>query len=138
MGEATAQRSRLTLTSTSVMNFTPLANGVNNSISIGTQYAEFAGTFNLNLGGADNTIGDTWALVTVAAAGSNIVDSTFSVAGATEEGNTGIWDDYANSVDYQYNDLTGVLTVVPEPSTFALIGLGLGCAMLLRRKSNRA
>ena len=137
MGEPTAQRSRFTLTSTSVMNFNIGANGVNNSISIGTQYAEFAGAFNLNLAGADNTLGDTWTLVSTSAGGSDIVDGTFAVNGFTQNGT--LWDESANGTTYEFNQVTGVLTVVPEPSTMALIGMGLGFgAMLLRRKHNRA
>jgi fibronectin-binding autotransporter adhesin len=73
------------------------------------------------------------------------------MGGATESGNfssvevgssylsvTGnLWSGINDGVTYQFNDATGKLTVqaVPEPSTYALLGLGvLGMLFALRRR----
>jgi T5SS/PEP-CTERM-associated repeat protein/autotransporter-associated beta strand protein len=75
----------------------------------------------------------------------------FNMTGATESGNfssvqvgssylnyaAGVWSGLNNGVTYQFNDVTGKLTVqaVPEPSTWALLGLGaLGMLIALRRR----
>jgi hypothetical protein len=61
-GTTTAGRSQLCFTSGSVMNFNIGANGVNNSISgIGMLTAN--GTFNINVSGADTTLGNLWTLI---------------------------------------------------------------------------
>ena len=72
-GTTTAGRSQLVFTSGSVMNFNIGANGVNNSISgIGMLTAN--GTFNINVSGADTTLGNLWTLI-----GSGIVPPTTNI-----------------------------------------------------------
>ena len=56
-------RSQLIFAAGSIMNFTIVANGVNNNIS-GTGTVQFNGNWNINLSSADNTVGDVWTLVT--------------------------------------------------------------------------
>jgi fibronectin-binding autotransporter adhesin len=119
MGETTALRSRFTLSPSGNLNFVIGANGVNNSITVSNQYAEFAGTFNFNLAGADNTLGDVWTIVVTTAGGSSIFDSTFTVGGgfALQLGGTGPgqWYLNTNGVYYEFNTATGILAVVPPP-----------------------
>lgn len=139
MNESVANRSRLTFTSGSIMNFTIGANGVNNGIYVNSQYGEFAGAFNFNLSGADNTLGNIWDIVTTTAGGSSVYDGTFSVAGFTQNGS--LWDDpIGNGDQYEYNPATGILTVdvVPEPSTFVLAGLGFAGLVLVRARRRQA
>jgi hypothetical protein len=133
MNESVANRSRLTFTSGSVMNFTIGANGVNNGIFVNSQHGEFAGAFNINLTGADNTVGDTWDIVTTTTGGTSVYDGTFSVTGFTPNGT--LWDESANGVDYEFNETTGDLTVVvPEPSTLALCGMGIAGLLAFKRR----
>ena len=49
----------------------------------------------------------------------------------------GLWSGINAGVTYQFNEATGILAVqaVPEPSTYALLGLGaLGMLVVLRRR----
>jgi len=130
-----AYQSLLDLAPNSVWNFKPKANGVNNSIS-GTGTLWLNGDLAFDLSTADNTVGDTWQIIAPATS-SFVVNygATFSINGFTQNGM--LWDDYANNVDYEFNQATGALTVVPEPSTVALIGLGLGCCGLLLRRNHK-
>ena len=138
MNTATANHSRLTFTSSSVMNFTVLGSGVNNGIFVNSQYGEFAGAFDFNLTGADQTLGDIWNIVTTTAGGTSLFDGTFSVTGFTPNGS--LWDDpIGNGDQYEFNPATGVLSIVPvpEPASVALFGLGgfLGLVGWMRRRN---
>ncbi len=53
--------------------------------------------------------------------------STFAVEGFTKTEN--LWTQGI----YQFDQLSGQLSVIPEPTSFLLVGLG-GVALLLRRK----
>jgi hypothetical protein len=131
----TVARSRALWDTTSVLNFTIGANGVNNNIGgVGTAF--FNGAFNFNLTGADQTLGDIWNIVNVS---SSTYGGTFSVSGFTQNGS--LWDDpIGNGDQYEYNTATGVLTVdvVPEPSTFVLAGLGFAGLALVRARRRQA
>lgn len=118
-------------TSGSLMNFDIGANGVNNGIS-GQGTLELSGNFAFNLTGAANAIGDSWDIVDSTTTAT--YDPTFDVLGFTQSGT--LWDDTVNGADYEFNEMTGQLTVVPEPSTLAISGLGglMGCVFMLRRR----
>jgi hypothetical protein len=128
-----ATRSRLTFAAGSIMNFKPLGNGVNNSISgIGTDV--YNGAFNIDLTAADNTIGDTWTLISATPA-SQTYGATFNINGFTSLGDGNTWKAVANSVTYQYTQNDGTLKVVPEPATWIMLVLGaMGIAFYSRKK----
>jgi hypothetical protein len=128
-------RSRAIWDTTSILNFTIGANGVNNNIG-GLGTAGFNGAFNFDLSGADNTLGDSWTIVNTS---SSSYGGTFSVNGFTQNGS--LWDNaIGNGNQYEYNTATGILTVavVPEPSAFVLAGLGLAGLVLIRARRRQA
>ena len=128
-------RSRLTFAVGSVMNFTPLASGVNNSIT-GTGNLMLDGGFNIDLNGASNGLSDSWQLVGTSNGVFRVFyDPTFSVNGFAQSGT--LWDKDANGVTYQFDQLTGLLSVIPEPSTIALVGFSL-LGLLAHRRSRKA
>jgi hypothetical protein len=132
---------RLELADNANLNFVIGANGVNNRISNGTlgtqQHSIFGGDFVIDLSGASTTVGDSWSLVSTVL-GTTYYGTTFTVAGFDDLGGD-LWGVAAHGVNYQFSELSGVLSVisvVPEPSTFALAGIGLvGLLVLRRRKS---
>jgi hypothetical protein len=127
----TANRSRFALDDNAVLNFMIGLSGINNSVS-GAGVATFDGDFNFNLLGAGSNIGDSWTLVDSSTLTETFSD-TFTVLGFTDAGG-GLW---TGSIDatkwYQFSESTGILNVVPEPATIALLGFG-GLSLLRIRK----
>jgi len=134
----TAARSRLTFNDNSVMNFTIGANGINNTINRSgalTGTLQLDGDFAINLSGASTTIGDSWSLVDVA----NLAETfsaTFTVLGFTDIGGD-LWETSANGATYQFSEPTGVLSVVPEPASAALLIAG-AAVLAAQRRARRA
>jgi hypothetical protein len=130
---STATTTYFTLTNTGTFSFDIGAAGVNNRIfgspsTNGT--AIFNGTFSFNLAGAATTSGASWTVVD----NSTLLESygaSFAVAGFTNNG-SGVW----SNGGYEFDQGTGVLTAVPEPSSFAsLFGAAmLGFAAMRRRR----
>ncbi len=125
---AGAANARLELAQNANLNFVIGANGINNSVS-GLGGATFNGLFNFDLSGASTSLGDSWSIATVA---TKSFGGTFGVNGFTDAGGD-TWQRNANGVTYLFDEGNGMLTVVPEPSTFALMGLS-GLALVLRRR----
>lgn len=127
---------RLELADDAVLNFVIGASGVNNNISNGTlgtqQHSIFGGDFVFDLTNAGTNVGDSWQIISTVAASTYYTD-TFTVAGFTAKGDNDTWVKYANGVFYQFQESTGMLTVIPEPATMLLLGLG-GLVSVLRRK----
>ncbi|MCA9234821.1 MAG: hypothetical protein KDA44_05095 [Planctomycetales bacterium] len=113
-------RARLILADDANLNFVIGANGVNNSV-FGTGTATFDGDFLLDLSGASSNFGDSW---TLASAGSQSFGSTFTVPGFAFNGGS-VWVNGS----YQFNQATGVLSVVPEPATALLAACGVALAI---------
>ncbi|GAA5482942.1 PEP-CTERM sorting domain-containing protein [Haloferula sargassicola] len=120
-------QSLATFADDAVFNFLIGSAGVNNSIS-GTGVLSLNGDFILDLTGAGTTLGDSWQLVDNATL-AETYGSTFTVAGFTDNG-----DDTWSSGIYQFDEATGLLSVVPEPSVALLGGLGM-LGMLRRRRA---
>jgi hypothetical protein len=125
----------LTLSSGANFNFTIGADGVNNTISgSGSNLVSFNGVFDLDLSGADTTIGNSWTLVDMNSVSSTFDPGTFAITGFTE--NNHIW----TLNDFQFDESTGVLSVVssiPEPSAYAMVfgAAALGFVALYRRRA---
>jgi len=87
-----------------------------------------AGTWTFDLAGAGNDVGNSWQIISGAA---TYDSSLFDIAGFNEV-SSGVWTGSANSVIYEFDQGTGLLTVIPEPRA-ALLG-SIGLLMLLRRR----
>ena len=91
-----------------------------------TSTAEIAdGTYDLF--GINGTEGGDFA--TVVLSGLAYSDDVFSLS-------SDMWTAFVGSKTYSFSQITGDLTVVPEPETFALLGglLALGYVMVRRRR----
>ena len=103
--------------------------GSNNFMNGGGSLNLDGGSFVFDISNATDGLSDQWTIISSSLLSSTTFGS-FSVAGFTEE-TAGVWSDGT----YQFSEATGLLTVVPEPSTFALLGglFALSWVMLRRR-----
>lgn len=127
-GNTTVNAGTLVLSDDATMKFYIGANGVNNRIN-GAGTMTLNGDFVFDLTSAVAVDGNSWNIVNVGTL-SETFGSTFTVQGFTN--NAGVW----SSGGYQFSQATGLLTytsVIPEPSTFGMLALGLGGCILLRR-----
>jgi autotransporter-associated beta strand protein len=134
-GSTTLSQGALLLASTGQLSFVIGASGTNNGVG-GIGLATFDGAFVFDLTSAGTVNGNSWNIVDAAL--TDAYGGTFTVFSGlnafTNQGG-GIWS-YTNSgTDYQFSELTGALSVVPEPSTAVLLVVSmLSGAVLLRRK----
>ena len=119
---------RFALADDAVLNFVIGANGVNNSVSGTGAETTFDGDFVFDLSGASSNVGDSWL---IASAANQSFGATFHVPGFTESG-----DVWSNGV-YRFSESTGELSVIPEPSTLAILmfAIPLATAATRRRSS---
>lgn len=118
-------RARLTLADDANLNFVIGTSGVNNSV-FGTGTAIFDGDFFFDLSGASTNAGDSWSITSVS---SQSFGSTFTVSGFAPTGDRWL------SGNYQFDEATGILSVVPEPASLAM-GL-VGMALILTGGTRR-
>jgi hypothetical protein len=131
-----AANTALTLADDAGLKFVIGGSGTNNKIVAGTatgitRTLTLSGDFTFDLTSAGTTLGDTWQIVD----NLNLNETyspTFSVVGFTETA-PDVWDNTANGVTYSFAESTGALSVVPEPASLGLLGMG-AAALLLRRR----
>jgi hypothetical protein len=122
----------LSLTSTSEIRFTlQNANASNQVLGSGT--ANFAGLFRLDISGFTGATG-SWNLVNVATLTETFDAATFNLAFVGGPTFTNEGGGLYTSGDWSFSTGTGVLTVVPEPSTWILITCGLLFVTIFRRR----
>ncbi len=131
-GDTTISAGTLTLADVSSMRFQIGDDGVNNSI-LGSGTINLDGELFFDLTSASTNGGNLWNIVDV----DNLNESygsTFSVNSSLGlfTGDSGIWSLEDNGTIWEFSESTGVLTVIPEPTT-ALLG-GLGMLLLMRRR----
>lgn len=114
-----SDRARLTLADDANLNFVIGTSGVNNSL-FGTGTATFDGDFGFDLSGASSNLGDSW---TIASVSSQSFGSTFTVAGFVPTGDRWL------SGNYEFDEATGILTVVPEPASLAIAMIGMALTL---------
>jgi autotransporter-associated beta strand protein len=137
----TAHSLALNLGSTIDMNITPNAN-VNDKIATTSLIQISGGTLNLKFSGTFNTGTTTsWTLWTTGASLINdfgAVNAQGALAGSFTQQTQGSWilTGIPGYLDITLNTANGLLTAqaIPEPSTWALLGLSLIMGLVVRRK----
>ncbi|NWK56512.1 autotransporter-associated beta strand repeat-containing protein [Verrucomicrobiaceae bacterium N1E253] len=137
-GDTTINDGRFELGNLAELRFDIGNSGVNNQLLGavgGTESLFLDGVLTFDLAAAGTNLGDSWQIVDVAnldeSYGSNF--GVKSLTGGTFADNSGLWQLDENGVTYQYSELTGSLSVVPEPGSLALLGLG-AVSLLFRRR----
>ena len=118
-----------TLNANAGLKFVIGASGVNNQIT-GVGTVNLNGNFTFDLSGAGTTVGNSWNIVNNGTLAETF-GAPFSVVGFTDMGGN-LWEKINGGVTYQFNEATGVLGVMPEPSTWALLVAGLTAVAVLR------
>jgi autotransporter-associated beta strand protein len=137
-GDMVINEGRMTLLNGGQLFYAIGATGVNNSLS-GTGEAVLNGNFRFDLTGASTTVGDSWTIVDVATLDESFTADQFgalSTVGSFTEVND-VWTIAENGVSYEFSEVTGVLTVIPEPATIGMLGLGALITLLIRRYTGR-
>jgi autotransporter-associated beta strand protein/T5SS/PEP-CTERM-associated repeat protein len=118
-----------------------LVNATNNftSINLIGSTLSYGGDLVFNITSYTPAAGDAFTLFNMTGGAVQSGDFTSVTAGALIFSDaSGIWSATDGFLNYQFSDATGQLTVanaVPEPSTYALFGLGaIGLLMVLHRK----
>jgi hypothetical protein len=129
-GGTTVSAGELMLADNSQMLFVIGTNGVNNRIG-GSGTLTANGDFVFDLTGAGATAGDSWTIVDAASLTESF-GATFSVASFTDNGDN-TWSKQSGAVTYIFDETTGGLSVIPEPATIGMLGLGALVTLVLRR-----
>lgn len=134
-GNTTVSAGTLNLSQNAALTFVIGANGVNNQIN-GTGTAFLDGNFVFNLSGADTTDGNSWLIVDVTTLNETF-GSNFAVYGFSDAGG-GDWTLAAGPQTWTFQESTGVLSVIPEPSSILLLSMGGLLLLAGRRRMQRA
>ncbi len=124
-----------TLAETGSMTFYIGADGVNNMVT-GSATANFNGSFNFDLSGADLTAGNSWLIVDVATVIESFAGS-FAVNGFSDIDNDNIW---TNDSGFSFDESSGILsyTAIPEPAAFAVLAALSGLLVASTRRRRRS
>ncbi|MET3870707.1 autotransporter outer membrane beta-barrel domain-containing protein [Puniceicoccus vermicola] len=139
-GDIDVDVGHFTLADNARMNFViGASSGVNNEIydssaASSTSIVDLDGDFYFDLSSASTTQGDFWNIVDLASLGASNVTfgETFSVNGFSNSGT--LW----TSGYYAFDESTGTLSVIPEPSSATMIllaGCGVTVVVCGRRRS---
>jgi fibronectin-binding autotransporter adhesin len=128
--------SSLSLTSTSEIRFSLQNANVSNQV-LGSGTANFAGLFRLNISGFTGATG-SWNLVNVGTLTETFDVATFGLAFVGGPTFTNDGGGLYSSGDWSFSTGTGVLTVVPEPSTWILLTCGLLFVTIFRRRHSQS
>jgi autotransporter-associated beta strand protein len=133
-GNTTVNAGTLLLQDNAELRFAIGSNGVNNAL-LGSGTATLNGDFRFDLTGAGTTVGNTWNIVDVGSLAETFGGTfqVFSTLGSFTN-NSGVWSITENSVTYEFSQSLGTLTVIPEPSTWALLAVFLAVVVLFRRR----
>ncbi|MEI6345161.1 MAG: autotransporter-associated beta strand repeat-containing protein [Verrucomicrobiota bacterium] len=142
---ATLHLSSLNLASNSIMNFTVNGNAADNIVSSGG--ISFGGNLNLVINGGTYDVNSP--LISLFSSGNlsgNFTSVTLSgtmgyTGSLVYDSNVKLWQEWGNNNGNNFyanvNIATGQMTLIPEPSDYALLGLGLlviGYTIIRRRK----
>lgn len=130
-GNTTINSGTLILAEASETLFVIGLDGVNNQI-LGSGTVQLDGAFVFDLNAAGTTLGDNWAIVDVTNL-SETYGSNFNVMGFDDMGSN-IWEKVNVGTTYQFSEITGVLTVVPEPSAALLLAASLFSLAMWRHR----
>lgn len=138
-GNTTVTGGMLTLDDNAELRFVIGADGVNNTID-GVGNLVLNGDFRFDLTGASTIVGNSWQVLNVGTL-TETFGGTFQALSTLGSftNNAGIWTITENSATYQFSQATGILTVVPEPSTWgALLAAALFAMAFIRRRRRLA
>jgi autotransporter-associated beta strand protein len=127
-GNTTVTAGSLVLANTGELLFNIANGGVSNSI-LGSGAATLDGLFRLDITALTDTAG-TWNLVNTA---TKSFGGTFNLAFTDDTAFTNAGGGLYTSGDWSFDTATGNLTLIPEPASLALAGMGL-LMMLPRRR----
>ncbi|SRR5258706_11033192 len=98
-------------------------------VSVGVIY-NLAGSGNLTIGATSGTLSGTVDLVPLAG-------GSYTVASQIADLNNGLWYFNVHDANFPGGEIRGQILPVPEPSTLALAGLGLGGLMVWRLRRRK-
>lgn len=134
LGNTVVNGGVLSLTSTSAMTFYIGANGINNGLTgNGTGELYMNGVFVFDLTSAGTTIGNSWNIVNLSQFTAQAFLTSFDVTSFSEI-SSGLWERNLSGNTYQFSEATGLLTVVPEPSTLGMLAVASLALGIVRRR----